>query len=80
MTRKDDGVGMSRIRKCLILSLIFLSSCTLRVENRTDDQIKKDEIKTDNVSLRNHCLEKCTPFKLIGFIPVDYRCICGDEL
>jgi len=61
-----------------LIVLLFLSGCTFHVETRSDKEIERYERTSDNKRLFNRCIEKCEPFNLIGFNPVDHRCLCGE--
>jgi hypothetical protein len=64
--------------KILILCLL-LSACTLRVETRSEKEIEQDNKVQSNDKLMNYCKTRCEPFAVLGIVPLEYRCICGDK-
>lgn len=67
------------MRILLALSLLTLSGCTFHVETKSDKQIEQDDITQSNEQLMKRCSQKCEPFEVIGIIPIDRRCLCGDS-
>ncbi len=59
-----------------VLSLLFLTSCTFKIETRSEEEINKIEHAQDIRKLYEYCKDKCQPLLVTGIIPVDRRCIC----
>lgn len=62
--------------KWFLLIFCILTSCTLRVDTRSDAQIEKESRWELNKKIAAHCLELCRPYDLAAIDPLNHSCLC----
>lgn len=58
----------------LLILMLACSSCTLRVDTRTDKEIEQQETNDASERRLKVCVRFCQPYKVLGF---GHSCFCG---